>query len=328
MQKFAVLGAGAWGTALAFQLARVNPDSTIFLWGFDPEQQKRLQQDHCNVQCFPDHPFLENIYPVIELTEAISNVKGVVIAVPSHGYADLIARISPLCSTALPILSLTKGLDPHSGNFLHTVMNPEQHFSILSGPSFATEVIKQLPTAITIASSQHEHATFWQTYLHSDFFRVYTTDDMIGVQLGGTVKNVLAIATGIADGLGFGANARAGLITRGLAEMMRLNQVLGGKHTTLMGLAGVGDLVLTCTDNQSRNRRFGIALGSGKSIDDALLEVQQVVEGYLAAKLVHNLAEHHQVEMPICNAVYAMLYKNIPIKQATQELLSRTPHKE
>lgn len=328
MPAFAVLGAGAWGTALAFQLARVNPEHTIYLWGYNPAKQKLLQEEQCNRSCFPNHPFLSNIHPVIELTDAMTKVSGIVLAIPSHGFADLIKKITPLCSTELPILSLTKGLDPHSGKFLHTVMPPNQHFAILSGPSFAAEVIQALPTAVTVASTYPHFGQFWQTYLHSSFFRVYTIHDIIGVQLAGTLKNVMAIATGIADGLGFGANARAGLITRGLAEMSQLSLTLGGEQQTLMGLAGVGDLVLTCTDNQSRNRRFGLALGAGKSIQEALAEIQQVVEGYLATKLVHNLAQQHKIEMPICHAVYEVLYENIPLHQAIQELLARPPHPE
>ena len=328
MSAFAVLGAGAWGTALAFQLARANPDASIYLWGHDPDKQKLLQQQRCNSNFFPDVLFPANLTAVTELSAALKNVAGIIIAVPSHGYAELIKNISPLCPLTLPILSATKGLAPQTGSFLHSIMNEQQHFAILSGPSFASEVIQQLPTAITIASAQPAYAQFWQTHLHSDFFRAYTTDDIIGVQLGGTVKNVLAIATGIADGIGFGANARAALITRGLAEMMRLNQTLGGKQATLMGLAGVGDLVLTCTDNQSRNRRFGMALGAGKSIQEALVDIHQVVEGYLAAKLVYNLAQQRHVEIPICEVMYALLYKNLPVKQAIQELLTRAPKME
>jgi glycerol-3-phosphate dehydrogenase (NAD(P)+) len=328
MNAFAVLGAGAWGTALAYQLARANPTSTIHLWGHDPFKQREWQLHRCNRDYFPHHPFPAQLHPVVTLEEAVTEVIGVVIAVPSHAFNQLIHDLAPLCSTSLPLLSATKGLTPTSGSFLHTVVKSNQHFAILSGPSFASEVIHELPTAITVAASNHSYAHFWQTHLHTNLFRVYTTNDMIGVQLGGTVKNVLAIATGIADGLGFGANARAALITRGLAEMIRLNQVLGGKPTTLMGLAGLGDLVLTCTDNQSRNRRFGMALGNGKSIKEAQHEVHQVVEGYLAAKLLQHLAQQHSVDMPICNTVYSLLYAGIPVKQAIEELLAREPKEE
>jgi glycerol-3-phosphate dehydrogenase (NAD(P)+) len=328
MNNFAVLGAGAWGTALAFQLTRANPDSIIYLWGHNPQSQRKLQEQRCHAELFPNNPFPQNLHPVITLDEALHNVAGIIIAVPSHGFSELIQKLTPLCSLSLPILSATKGLDPISGNFLHEVVAKEQNFSILSGPSFATEVVKELPTAITIASTHHEYAQFWQTHLHSALFRVYTSEDMIGVQIGGTVKNIMAIATGVADGLGLGANARAALVTRGLAEIMRFNQALGGKQATLMGLAGIGDLVLTCTDNQSRNRRFGMALGMGKSVSAAQLEVQQVVEGYNAAKLVHNLAKLHQIEMPICDIIYDVLYKELSVQQAIQELLSRAPKEE
>lgn len=328
MKSFSVLGAGAWGTALAFQLARINPKDSILLWGHNPDHQLELQQQHCNPFYFPDDVFPTNLTAVIDLPDAVKNSDGIIIAVPSHSFKELIQQLDLLCSSGLPMLSATKGLDPSTGNFLSTLVKENQNFAILSGPSFASEVIAGLPTAITIAATNPAYAEFWQKHLHNDYFRVYTTDDVIGVQIGGTVKNVLAIATGIADGLGFGANARAALITRGLAEMIRLNNTLGGKQATLMGLAGVGDLVLTCTDNQSRNRRFGIALGKGKSVAQAQEEVRQVVEGHYAAKLLHEFALKHQVELPLCTAIYQILYEQHPVKEVISALLARSPKEE
>ena len=331
MTTIGVLGSGSWGTALAFQLARVNPKDSIYLWGHTPAKQQKLIQDRCNAQYFPDYPFPENLVPVIELTELLKKSECLVMATPSYVFSDIIEQIFKH-SHNLPILSTVKGLSPDSAELLHTIVQSyagsDYPFAVLSGPSFSTEVMAALPTAVTIASEQLQQAEMWQRYFHSDYFRVYITDDIIGVQLGGAVKNVLAISTGIADGLGFGANARAALITRGLAEMMRLNQALGGKQTTMMGLAGVGDLVLTCTDNQSRNRRFGIALGSGKTVTEAQTEINRVVEGYQTTKLLHHLKLLHHIEMPICDAVYAILFKNIPIPDVMQELLARSPKGE
>lgn len=323
-KSFAVLGSGAWGTALAFQLARSHPDRTIFLWGFDPKEQKALIENQCNMEYFPDDLFPPNLKPVIELSKTLENCEGILIAVPSIGFADTVKNL-PI---DIPVIAATKGLDPKTGSFLHTLVNKKQNYSVLSGPSFASEVMAGLPTAVTIASEDINHAKFWQKHFHNDYFRVYTSDDIIGVQLGGSVKNVMAIATGISDGLGFGANSRAALITRGLNEMMRLNEALGGKQATLLGMAGIGDLILTCTDNQSRNRRFGMELGKGKSIEEAQKIVKQVVEGYYAAKLVDQLAERHHVDMPLCSGMYEILYKNLPVKQAFQELLSRAPKEE
>jgi glycerol-3-phosphate dehydrogenase (NAD(P)+) len=331
MTTIGILGSGSWGTALAFQLARANPNASIYLWGHNPDKQKKLIQDRCNAQYFPEYPFPENLLPVVELTDLLKKSECLVLAIPSYAFSDLMEEIFKHEIT-LPILSTVKGLSPDSAELLHTIVQSyagtDYPFAVLSGPSFATEVMANLPTAVTIASEQLQQAEMWQRYFHSDYFRVYTTDDIIGVQLGGAVKNVLAIATGIADGLGFGANARAALITRGLAEMMRLNQALGGKQTTMTGLAGVGDLVLTCTDNQSRNRRFGIALGSGKTIKEAQTVINRVVEGYQTTKLLNHLKQLHHIEMPICEAVYAILYKNIPIPQVMQELLARSPKGE
>jgi len=332
MSGLGVVGAGAWGTALAFQLARVNPDLSIYLWGHDPAQQRSLQQERCNKFCFPNYPFPANLHPVVDLKEIVNMVDGMVIAVPSHAFGEIIEKLLVNHQFSAPIISATKGLDPTTAELLHTTVyrygRETYPFSILSGPSFANEVMAQLPTAITIAAAQTAQALWWQDYFHNDFFRVYTTQDIIGVQLGGAVKNVLAIATGIADGLGYGANARAALITRGLAEMLRLNAILGGEQATLIGLAGLGDLVLTCTDNQSRNRRFGIAIGEGKTIKEAQKELHQVVEGYQTAKLMHQLSQHHKVEMPICSSVYKILYEQQPVSKVIQQLMARTPKAE
>lgn len=324
--SIAVLGAGSWGTALALVLA--NNPIKITLWGYDPAHVTRMLQTRCNDDFLPDHLLPDTIQLESDLARAIGGADGILIAVPSHGFPDLIHKLAPLIKPQQLLAWATKGLDPHNGELLHTIVEkvfPQRPFSILSGPSFAKEVANQQPTAITLASLDDTHAKFWQQHLHSPYFRVYTSHDIIGVQIGGAVKNVIAIAVGIADGSGFGANARAALMTRGLAEMQRLGQKLGAQPLTLMGLSGVGDLILTCTDNQSRNRRFGLAVGQGESIAGALEKIQQVVEGYHAAQDVWRLAQHLSVSMPIIEEVHAILYEQRPADVAVKNLLFRDP---
>jgi glycerol-3-phosphate dehydrogenase (NAD(P)+) len=221
----------------------------------------------------------------------------------------------------------TKGFELDSGKLPHQVasevLGNEYRVAVLSGPTFAREVGMGLPTAMTIASADVEFATQLATSLHASNFRAYTSDDIIGVEVGGAVKNVLAVGAGLCDGLGFGANTRIALITRGLAEVMRLGVTLGAQAETFMGLAGLGDLVLTCTDNQSRNRRFGLALAAGKTVEQALTEIGQVVEGYSAARAVHTVARREKVDMPIVSGIYRILYENEPAKDVVKELMTR-----
>jgi glycerol-3-phosphate dehydrogenase (NAD(P)+) len=225
----------------------------------------------------------------------------------------------------------TKGLEPTTGRLLHQVAAEilgDRELAVISGPSFAGEVARRLPTAVTVASPSPEHARRVASYLHNERFRAYTSDDLVGVQIGGAAKNVLAIAAGIADGLGFGANTRAALITRGLAEIIRLGTALGGRQETFMGLAGVGDLVLTCTDDQSRNRRMGLALARGLSVNEARQEIGQEVEGVATSRSLHVIGERVSVEMPISDQVYAVLYAGVSPDQATKNLLLRSSKAE
>lgn len=247
---------------------------------------------------------------------------------PSHGLRETLERIDPLLARDARICWATKGFELTTGKLPHQVvvevLGDSRPVAVLSGPTFAKEVGAGLPTAMTIASPDDEFASDLANSLSGDKFRAYTSNDMIGVEVGGAVKNVLAIGAGISDGLGFGANTRIALINRGLVEMTRLGLALGAKQETFMGLAGMGDLVLTCTDNLSRNRRMGLALASGKSIDEAQKEIQQVVEGVLAAKAVREVAEKLGVEMPICQQIYRILYEGAPPREAVAALMSRS----
>jgi glycerol-3-phosphate dehydrogenase (NAD(P)+) len=239
----------------------------------------------------------------------------------------VLESIAPYISSEQRIAWATKGFESGSGKLLHEVaqdvFGEQKSLAVISGPTFAKEVAKGLPTAVTVASNDTEFANFLADRLHTETFRVYTSDDIVGVEVGGAVKNVLAIAAGIADGLNFGANARTALITRGLAEIMRLGDALGGQRETFMGLAGLGDLVLTCTDNQSRNRRLGLGLGQGQSLEDALAAIDQVVEGVQTAREVNELAISRGVDMPITHEVYRILYEGEKPRDAVHALLSR-----
>lgn len=325
-----VLGAGSWGTALAILLAR-NGHSTV-LWGHDPDHIRTLSKDRCNNRYLPGAAFPANLQLQSDAAAAVQHSRTVLIAVPSHAFKKTLQTFNPYLSQSCKIFWGTKGVDPESGRLLHELVESTLHcrppVAVISGPTFALEVANNLPTAVTVASPQMEFAKEIADLLHNPRFRVYTAEDMIGVQVGGTVKNVLAIATGVADGLGFGANTRAAIVTRGLTEMIRLGSSMGGKQETFMGLAGLGDLILTCTDNQSRNRRFGIALGKGQSSKDACEQIGQAIEGIAAAREVHRLAQQHKVELPISEQVYRAIYENLSPEEAVNNLLSRSPRSE
>ncbi len=325
-QKISLLGAGSWGTALALLAARNG--CQVLLWGHNEEHMAALAKERKNQRYLPNLEFPEAISVTSDLKKAAEFSGLILISVPSHAFKSTLAKLKPLISVKdLKIAWATKGFNPEDGSLLHQVVadvfSPSVPAAILSGPTFAREVAANLPTAITIASKQAEFAAQLADILHSDRFRAYTSPDIIGVEVGGAVKNVLAIAAGIADGLGFGANTRAALITRGLNEIMRLGIKLGGKQETFIGLAGLGDLVLTCTDNQSRNRRFGLALGQGRSRDDIVKEIGQEIEGISAAKETLLLAQRHGIDMPITEQTYKVLYENLNPLTAVQNLLTR-----
>ncbi|BAO43282.1 NAD(P)H-dependent glycerol-3-phosphate dehydrogenase [Thiolapillus brandeum] len=320
----AVLGAGSWGTALAILLARNGHE--IRLWGHEPEPAAALQRDRENRHFLPGIPFPEGLTSSSDLAWCITDAEEILVVVPSHAFGSVMQQISTIAPNPASLSWATKGLEPESLRLLHEVARarfPDTDLAVVSGPTFALEVAKGMPTAITVASSNLQHATRMAGYLRNDTFRAYTSDDLVGVQIGGAAKNVMAIAAGMSDGLNFGANARAALITRGLAEITRLGLALGGQHDTFMGLAGLGDLVLTCTDNLSRNRRMGLALAEGLSIEEARERIGQEVEGLAAARDFRRKAETLNVDMPITEQVYRIIYEGVDPASAVKALLSR-----
>lgn len=320
-----MLGAGSWGTALAILAAR-NGCQTL-LWGHVPDQVETLARQRENRRYLPGYAFPDRLAVTADLAEAAAFSPILLICVPSHAFRSTLDAIKPYLPGSTKIAWATKGFSPDSGQLLHQIvaatLSPETPAAIISGPSFAREVAAGLPTAITVASPDAGFAGQLADLLHNAHFRTYTSADLIGVEVGGAVKNVLAIAAGIADGLGFGANTRAALITRGLSEIIRLGIKLGGKLETFTGLAGLGDLVLTCTDDQSRNRRFGLALGKGHPPRQAMADIGQEIEGILAARETHHLARWHGIDMPITEQTYQVLYQGLAPLAAVQNLLAR-----
>jgi len=321
-----VLGAGSYGTALAICLARNGYQTT--LWGRDLNHIMEMERTRSNEKYLPGGVFPESLVVEANLEKAVSNSKNILVVVPSHAYGDMLSKIKPMLRIDARLAWATKGLDHKSGRLLQDVareiLGDDIALAVLSGPTFAKEMAAGLPTAISLSSTDDDFAKDITDLLHCEkTFRVYNNNDFIGVQLGGAVKNVVAIGAGIADGIGFGANARTALITRGLAEMTRLGTALNADPATFMGMAGLGDLVLTCTDNQSRNRRFGLALGSGADVEQAMSDIGQVVEGYRNTKEVYMLAKRMHVEMPIVEQVYQVLYCGKAAKLAAADLLSR-----
>ncbi|OCG60846.1 glycerol-3-phosphate dehydrogenase [Gilliamella sp. GillExp13] len=326
-----VIGAGSYGTSLAILLAR-NGHSTL-LWGHNPDKMTILQHDRQNKQFLPNIPFPDLLQIETDLKMAVSAAPILLIVVPSHAFASILTQIKPFLRQDTKIVWATKGLEVNTGRLLQDVakeiLGNQIPLAVISGPTFAKEVASGLPTAVTVASTNEHFLNQLQTLFHcSKSFRVYSCKDFIGVQLGGAIKNVIAIGAGLSDGLGFGANARTALITRGLAEMMRLGAVLGADPATFMGMAGLGDLVLTCTDDQSRNRRFGMLLGQNKSIQEAQDAIGQVVEGRNNTKEVWLLAQKYHVDMPITEQIYQVIYENKDPKQAAVALLRRSKKEE
>jgi len=286
-----------------------------------------MADDRVNERYLPGVHFPENLHAELDLQNCLKDVQDTLIAVPSHGLRETLQAIEPMLAADMRLCWATKGFELSTGRLPHQVaeetLGPGRPMAVLSGPTFAKEVAAGLPTAMTIAANNSEFASDLAEEISGENFRAYTTQDMIGVEVGGAVKNVLAIAAGLSDGLGFGANTRIALINRGLVEMTRLGLALGAKQDTFMGLAGMGDLVLTCTDNLSRNRRMGLALAAGKTIEEAQQEIQQVVEGVLAAKAVHEVAEYLDVDMPICLELYRVLYEGLSPRESVATLMGR-----
>ena len=326
----AVLGAGSWGTALAIQFARAGRPTV--LWGRDPAQLARLAAERCNARYLPDAPFPAGLTVEPDFERAVGSALDILIAVPSHAFRDTLARLAPRLRSGQRVAWATKGFELASGLLPHQVarevLGPAVPIAVLSGPTFAREVGRGLPTAMTVASPDDRFAAELARTLSGQNFRAYTSPDIVGVEVGGAVKHVLAIGTGIADGMGYGANTRIALITRGLAEMTRLGLALGARQETFMGLAALGDLVLTCTDDQSRNRRFGLAIAAGRSPAEAQREIGQVVEGVQAARAVRAVAARAGVEMPIAEQVYGVLHEGRDVREAVRALMGRELKRE
>ncbi|AYC04230.1 NAD(P)H-dependent glycerol-3-phosphate dehydrogenase [Vibrio cholerae] len=324
--EMTVIGAGSYGTSLAISLARNG--ANIVLWGHDAEHMARLDADRANHEFLPGIAFPDTLIVETDLQKAVQASRDLLVVVPSHVFGIVLKSLQPHLRADSRICWATKGLEPETGRLLqdvaHDVLGDSYPLAVLSGPTFAKELAMGMPTAISVASPDAQFVGDLQEKIHcSKTFRVYANSDFIGMQLGGAVKNVIAIGAGMSDGIGFGANARTALITRGLAEMSRLGAALGAQPETFMGMAGLGDLVLTCTDNQSRNRRFGLALGQGKDVDNAQTDIGQVVEGYRNTKEVWMLAKRMGVEMPIVEQIYQVLYQGKDARLAAQDLLAR-----
>jgi len=333
--NIAVIGAGSWGSALAFALARNN--HSISLWAHSASHIQAMQTDRANTKYLPGFDFPDNLTINPDLESLVSSHTVFLVATPSHAFRSIIEKLNTYgIKDNSTVIWATKGFDKgdnESGpmllsNVIQQVLGSGINKAIVSGPSFSKEVTANLPTAMTCASDSQDTAQYVAQLFHAERMRIYTNTDLIGVQVGGAIKNVMAIAAGISDGLGFGANSRSAIITRGLSEIARLGVALGANAAAFQGLAGMGDLILTCTDNQSRNRRFGLGLGKGLSVNDVLEQIGQEVEGYTTTREVIRLAKHCNVEMPIAEQVYNVLYNEIAPSEAVSELLNRDLNSE
>ncbi len=321
MARIAVLGAGAWGTALAIHLARGG--HTVALWAHRADHAAEMVVAGENTRYLPGVPFPQALAPTAFLEEALAMAEGALLVVPSHAFAETLQQLKRVARPE-HLAWATKGFEPLTRQMLHQLVETQLdscRYAVISGPTFACEVAKGLPTAMVSASTEEAEASWWAKVLHHDLFRVYLQSDVVGVEVGGAYKNVMAIAAGVSDGLGMGANARAALISRGLAEMIRFGVALGGKVETFMGLTGVGDLVLTCTDDQSRNRRFGLLLARGTANPEN--QIGQVVEGARAVKTIMAIAAREQLELPIAEQVHQLLCGNTTAEKAVKSLFER-----
>ncbi len=335
-EKIAVIGAGSWGTALALLLSEKG--FQVFLWAHRAEHVVALKKNKENTSYLPGFFLNERILPTSSLEEAVKNCSVILMVVPSHVYRDVFVNLLPFLNINAHIVSATKGIENNTLLTMTQIMEdvlakkrPSGFVSklgVLSGPSFAREVAAGIPTAVTVSSKREETAKLLQGVLFTERFRVYAGTDVLGLELGGALKNIIAIAAGICDGLGYGTNTRAALITRGLAEITRLGVTMGANPLTFSGLGGLGDLVLTCTGDLSRNRMVGLKLGQGMGLAAILEEMEMVAEGVKTTKSARALAQKHKVEMPILEQVYRVLYEDKPCAEAVQTLLSRDQKEE
>ena len=321
----AVLGSGSWGTALAVHLGRTG--HRTILWGIETDELVAMTRDRVNARYLPGVRLPDRVEIEHDFERAVAEADQLLVVVPSHAFREVLARARPLLKPGQRVAWATKGFEIATGLLPHEVaeqvLGREVPTAVLSGPTFAKEVGAGLPSAMTVASRDPAYAMELAAGISGENFRAYASSDMVGVEVGGAVKNVLALGAGASDGLGYGANTRVALITRGLNEMVRLGLALGAKAETFTGLAGLGDLVLTCTDNQSRNRRCGMLLAAGKTLEQAQAEIGQVVEGVLAARAVHAVAARHRVELPICEQIYRVLYEGVSVQDALAALMKR-----
>jgi glycerol-3-phosphate dehydrogenase (NAD(P)+) len=331
VKQAAVVGAGSWGTALAKMLS--DKGYQITLWGHRQEHVDEIVSERENHTYLPGFKLSNNLTATADLKEAVSNQPVVVMVVPSHGFRDIFHKLLPHLSNNTYVISAVKGIENDTLMTMDQVMEdelsrltspPDLHLGVLAGPSFAKEVAARVPTAVSVAAKSKEEALFFQEFFNAPLFRVYACTDLIGLELGGALKNIVAIAAGISDGLGYGTNTRAALITRGLAEISRLGVAMGAEPLTFSGLGGLGDLVLTCTGDLSRNRTVGLKLGQGKKLSTILSEMNMVAEGVMTTRSAWNLASKIEVEMPILEQVYQVLYKDKPCNEAVSDLFARS----
>jgi glycerol-3-phosphate dehydrogenase (NAD(P)+) len=331
-KNITVLGAGSWGTALAIHFARQGHQ--VCLWGKETQELQQMQQTRCNTRYLPDTRFPESLIIQEKLAVALQDTDAVLLVVPSSAFHKVITEIKPYLNPGVLLMWGTKGLDNSTNppQLLHqsaqSILGKDQPRVVLSGPSFAKEVAQGLPTAVAVSGTSLSAVNRAIEYFHSHTLRFYRNDDLVGVQLAAVMKNILAVATGISDGLGLGYSARAALISRGLAELTGLGVALGGQAKTFSGLAGVGDLVLTCTSDLSRNRRFGLALGQGLDQATAIKKIGQVVESLDHVKEIYRLSQIHQIDMPITEQVYRILFEQVDCQSAVTHLLNQPPKSE
>lgn len=324
MTRCAVIGAGAWGTALADLLARNGHETRI--WAYEWDVVESINRTHQNRRFLAGHELASTLTAYNELQQTLEGAELITLATPSHVLRTIVRSAAKYVEKSLPVVVASKGIEADTLSLMTDIASeelPKATVVALSGPSFATEVAAQQPTAVVVASRDPEAALFAQQAFSSSHFRAYTLTDVTGVEVGGSLKNVMAVATGIADGLGLGFNARAALITRGLAEMTRLGVKLGAEPATLSGLAGLGDLVLTCTGSLSRNRSVGVEVGRGVPLEQVLASRETVAEGVVTTRSAHALAAREEVEMPIVDAVYRVLFEEQPARDAIGALMTR-----
>ncbi len=327
--KIAVIGSGSWGTAIAILLS--SRGHNVYLWSWIQEETDRLKADRENKEFLPGVRFPETIHCSHDMAECVEGAELIITAAPSPATRTTAKQLSPHVAEGQKMINISKGLEQHSMLRLSEVYKeeiPQADISVMSGPSHAEEVSRGLPTTNVVASNDMETAKFIQDVFMGDTFRVYTSTDIAGVELGGALKNVIALCAGISDGLGYGDNTKAALMTRGLAEIARLGVAMGAKEETFMGLSGVGDLIVTCTSMHSRNRRAGILLGEGKTLQETLDEIHMVVEGVNTATAAYEMAKKYNVEMPIVEEAYNILYNGTNAREAVMRLMTREKRAE